>query len=333
MPDRIRVVHVSDIAFVGSTLVRSLPAAGVEARLIRPARPGASIPYPWKAAALPLRAAGLVSTAIQVRRSVADLTHVHFARLGIVGPLCGRPYVLHCHGSDVRGVSPASFWGRVVGPYLRGARLVYYSTPDLEPWVRAFRSDAVFLPNPIEIPDSGAGPAEPRTDVLVGVRLDPIKGSDEIARIVQALVRRRPATTISIVNLGRRVSRVQEAAGPAARLVPPVSHAAMPALFRRHRLAIGQQQVGALGNYELEAMVSSTPVAAAFRFPSAYDAPPPVIDGHGADSIAEHLSALLDDRAARLDLAAASRQWIQEHHEAAAIATRVASDYGRLLGG
>ena len=102
----IRVVHVNDIAFVGSTLVRNLRAEGVDASLIEPLRLGRTIPRPWRLAALPVRAIGLLAAGARVRFGGYDVAHVHFARLGIVGPLGGRPYVLHCHGSDIREVRP-----------------------------------------------------------------------------------------------------------------------------------------------------------------------------------------------------------------------------------
>ena len=340
MASRIRVVHVNDVAFVGSTLVRSLARVDVDARLIEPARPGRTIRYPWKVVTLPIRVAGLIAAGLQVRWGGDDLAHVHYARLGIVGPVGGKPFVLHCHGSDIRGVVPGSGWGRIVGPYFRRARLVYYSTPDLEPWVRAFRPDAVFLPNPIESVDRAGEPAAagtvdaaagPTVDVLVGVRLDPVKGVDAIVAIVEELVRRRPATTLSILDQGSLVEPVRIVSGSAGRMVPLVSHAAMAGLFRGHRIAIGQQRVGTLGNYELEAMGAGTPVAATFRYPAAYDSPPPVIDAGSPAQVAERIAGLLDDEAARRDLATAGRDWILGHHAAATVAARVAADYRRLL--
>lgn len=335
MSSPLRVVHVNDIAFVGSTLVRALRREDVEAWLIEPARPGASVRLPWKLAMVPLRAAALVAAGAQIRFGNADLAHVHYARLGIVGPIGGKPYVLHCHGTDIRGVRPGSAWGRLVDPSLRAARLVYFSTPDLAPWVRAFRPDAIFLPNPIEVEDPATVPARAEAfefDVLIGVRLDSVKGVPAIAAIVEALIARRAATTFSIIDQGGMVDVVERASRGHARVVSPVAHASLPAIFRRHRLAIGQQLSGALGNYELESMASGTPVVTQFRFAEAYDALPPVIDDGTPDKIAERMAALLDDEAERRSLARRGQAWITAHHAAAAIAATVAIDYRRLLG-
>jgi len=114
----VRVVHVNDIASVGSELVDGLRELGVDASLVDPARPGARIRYPLKMAALPFRALALAGTALRLRRRPAELLHVHYARLGFLGALSGRPYVLHCHGTDIRGVTPRSAWGAATAPWL-----------------------------------------------------------------------------------------------------------------------------------------------------------------------------------------------------------------------
>ena len=325
-----RVVHVNDIAYVGSTLTRALRGLGVDAELVEPPRPGAGLPYPWKVAALPLRVGWILVSGLGLRRRHVDLVHVHYARLGMFGPLSGRPYVLHCHGTDVRGVTPGSIWGREAAPWLARASLVLYSTPDLQPWVEAFRPDASFLPNPVDLPPDAT--VVPDTDLLVGVRLNPIKGVDEIAATLEAVVRSRPATTLTILDQGRDVERIRAISPSRSRVVPVVPHADLPALSRRHRIAIGQLAVGAIGNYELEAMAVGRPVVAAFRYPDAYPAPPPLVDAVTAEARAAEIVRLLDDDGARAALGAASLAWVTEHHAAESVARRLLAEYRALLG-
>ena len=326
-----RIAHVNDIAFVGSTLTRALRVAGVEADLVEPFRAGATIPYPWKALTLPLRVAGLAAAGLRLRRRY-DIAHVHYARLGVVGPLSGLPYVVHCHGSDIRGVTPRSGWGFEVAPIFRGAARVYFSTPDLAPWVAAFRPDAVFLPNPIEVPDrivESGGRGE--RDVLIGVRLDPIKGPEEIEATVRALVAIRPGTTFTVIDQGSHVGRVAAAAGSAARIIPPVPHDELPALFRAHRVAIGQMRVGAIGNFELEAMAAALPVASAFSYPDAYPERPPIVDGPSPADRADTLARLLDDPAACVTFGERAASWVAANHSTTAIAARLIADYAAIL--
>jgi glycosyltransferase involved in cell wall biosynthesis len=271
----------------------------------------------------------VVATAAAVRREAPDLVHVHYARLGWAGPLTGRPFLLHCHGTDLRGVTPGSPWGRVTGPWLRAAAMVLYATPDLEAWARPFRRDAIFLPNPIPIPEAATRVAS--RDLLVGVRLDTIKGVSSIAAILAALRAIRPATTITIIDQGSEVRSALEAAGGAVRLIPRLAPDGMPALMADHRAAIGQMGVGAIGNYELESMAAGLPTVSIFRYPDAYDAPPPVIDEGDPVGAARRLAALLDDEPARLALAAAGRTWVSTHHAPAMVADRLLAIYRELL--
>ncbi|MBI3746780.1 MAG: glycosyltransferase family 4 protein [Chloroflexi bacterium] len=332
-PRPLRIAQVNDIASVATTISRALRAAGQDASLLEPWRPGAGIAYPWKLATLPLRLAGIVAAGVELRARRFDLVHVHYARLGMLGPMSGRPYVLHCHGSDMRGVEPGSAWGIEVAPFLHAARRVYYTTPDLEPWVRAFRPDAVFLPNPIELPrrSDAARPPSSIRDVLVGVRLDPIKGVDEVATALRALLSRRPQTTVTVIAQGAGVERIRSLAGDRAVVVPPVDHDDLPALLAAHRTAIGQMRVGAIGNYELEAMAGGLPVAAAFGYPAAYPAPIPIVDGETAEARGIILAALLDDPVACAALGARARAWVAENHGTTAVADRLVADYRVIL--
>lgn len=331
----LRIAHVNDIASVATTMTRALRAAGQAADLVEPWRPGAGIAYPWKVATLPLRLAGILAAGVRLRAASYDLVHVHYARLGMLGPISGRPYVLHCHGSDMRGVTPASAWGLEVSPFLRRARRVYYTTPDLEPWVRAFRPDATFLPNPIEIPTRrpAGATAAPARDVLVGVRLDPIKGVDEIAAALGALLAARPGTTLTVIDQGVGVERIAALGGRGVVVVPPVPHDELPALLARHRSAIGQMRVGAIGNYELEAMAAGLPVAAAFAYPGSYPTPVPIVDGETAETRGRALAALLDDPEACVAMGARAAAWVAANHGMEAVAERLVADYRAVLGG
>lgn len=324
------VVHVNDIASVGSTLAAALRDFGAKATLLEPPRPGATLPYPWKAGVLPVRVLGLVAAGVGLRLRRPDLVHVHYARLGIVGPLAGRPYVLHCHGSDVRGVRPGSAWGREIGPLLRAAALVYVATPDLLPDVRAFRPDARFLPNPIDVEAFAPRAAAPTRDLLVGVRLDPIKGLDRIVETVASIVAARPSTSITVIDQGRGVADLMRVAGPNARLLPPASRDVLPAVYQDHRVAVGQALVGAMGNYELEALACGVPVLTAFHQGAAYPVPPPLAPAGDPTSAAASACRLLDDEAARRELGDAAAAWVRAQHAASAIARRLLGDYAGI---
>lgn len=58
--------------------------------------------------------------------------------------------VLHVHGSDVRWTIHSRKYGWIVKHNLKHAEKILYATPDLEPLVTKFRSDATYLPTPVK---------------------------------------------------------------------------------------------------------------------------------------------------------------------------------------
>ncbi|TET63348.1 hypothetical protein E3J49_06720 [Candidatus Bathyarchaeota archaeon] len=58
--------------------------------------------------------------------------------------------VLHLHGSDVRWTLHSKKWGWIVRHNIQKAKKVLYSTPDLETLLDDIRSDATYLPVPVD---------------------------------------------------------------------------------------------------------------------------------------------------------------------------------------
>lgn len=333
MERRLRIAQVNDVAAVASTLAASLRDLGLDVDLLESPRPGAGLPRIGRAVTVPLRAVAPLALAPALRAGRYDIVHGHYAWKSMAAPLSGRPYVAHVHGTDVRDVDPGSPLGRLTRAVLRRAARVFYATPDLAGSVAAFRPDATFLPNPIETDRFRPEQADPAAmrDLLVGVRLAPVKGLDTIVEAVGRIVALRPGTSISVVDHGPGVAAVMDAAGPGARLVPVADRSRLPDLYRSHRIALGQFRVGAIGNHELELLACGVPVVTRFGFPDAYDAPPPVADAADAEAAARLTVALLDDEAARAALAAAGPGWVAAHHAASSVARRVLEVYRDIL--
>ncbi len=356
-----RIAQVNDIAAVASTLADAQRALGHEVDLLGAKRPIVNRNRALRVLTVPLRMLATVAVALPIRRGRYDVVHFHYAWKGIAAVLARRRYVLHCHGTDVREIRGGlRGWLNAVAE--RHAALVYYATPDLAPWVQPNRPDAIFLPNPIDTSSFTAKPPAARTigggaggearetlapdrhdlladalepgpgarDVLVGVRLDSVKGAEAVIETVRAIRRLRPATTFTIVRQGALVHDAMAAAGQTVELVERSDRAALPALFRRHRIALGQMLVGAIGNYELEAMASGVPVAMRFAYPDAYDVPPPIVDGATAEELAHLVCAALQDEGGRREIAEAARVWVVAHHDALSVARRVLADYERI---
>lgn len=324
------IVHVNDIAWVASTLQAAQRRRGDTVDLIDPPKPGAALQWPWKVASVALRLPIMAGTALAIRRRGYTIAHVHYATQALVGLLSGRPFVVHCHGTDVRGVVPRSLRGRALRALLRRAALVVYSTPDLEIDARSLRSDSEFLPNPIDV--AAFVPAGPRDrDVLVGVRLDPVKGAETAIAAIEQLLRDRPATTVTVVASGSLVPTARARLGERASFVEPRHHRDMPLLLASHRIALGQFRLGILSQFELEAMACGTPIVTTFRYPAAYDTPPPLEQAAEPDGIARAVAGLLDDDERREVLGRDGREWVVAHHASDAVAAHLDRLYRRAL--
>jgi glycosyltransferase involved in cell wall biosynthesis len=327
----LRIVHVNDIAFVASNLVAGLNAAGHDARTVDPPKPGATIRYPLKLLTIPVRLGVLAATAAAIRREAPDIVHVHYASQGMVGALAGRPFIVHCHGTDIRGKDPSSLWGRCLRPSLASAGAVLYSTVDLADDARAFRPDAEFLPNPIETDRFAPRPPASR-DVLVAVRLDQSKGAVEVIRALDLVLTRRPETTATVVAFGAQAKTLTSHLGPRVVVIPRVGHDTMPQLIGDHRVAIGQLSTGAVGVTELEAMACGVPVVAHFPYdPRFYSEPPPVIDATDAGVVADRVIDLLDHEERRREVAIDGRAWVLAQHGIPVVTRRLIAIYERVL--
>jgi len=326
----LRIAHVNDIAHVASVLAEGQRRRGDISEVFEPAQPGGSVPYPWKLVTFPLRTISIAAAVKDLRQGRFDIAHIHYATHAPIGWLTGLPWVLHCHGSDVRGVRPGSPVGRYLAMALRGARAVLFSTVDLGEWVRPLRRDAAYLPNPIDT-ETFRPLREPGRDILVGVQLDPIKGGGVVIDAVARLRQQRPATSFTVIANGSLAAAARNAAGPDAVILPHQAHDAMPALFANHRAAIGQFHLGAIGQYELEAMASGTPVVANLSSVEGYRDPPPVVRAETGPAAASALAALLDIEPRRLALAQEGRDWVVSNHAVAAVVDRLAQIYGEVL--
>lgn len=325
-----RIVHVNDIAHVATVLATAQRRRGDDVELLDPPKPGASMSYPWKLAALPLRVVPLAAAAWHIRRRSPDVAHVHYAPYAVIGRLAGRPWLVHCHGSDVRGVRAQSASGRYLRWAMARAGAVLYATVDLADWVRPLRGDAEYLPNPIDTRMFSPSGEEADRDVLLGTRLHPIKGAEVAIEALRRLRQQRPGTTLTVIADGPLAVEAREAAGPDALVLPLQEHAAMAALLRRHRVSIGQFRLGVPGQFELESMASGVPVVANLTYGASYDQPPPIVQAADAQAVADALALLLDHAGEREVTAARSRTWVERNHGVDSVLARLDVVYGRL---
>ena len=315
-----RIAEINDVASVASELSAGLRARGHDVTLFQPRLVGGQLPGLIKPAVVPLRAFEWGQLVRRVRAGHFDLLHIHYAYIGMVGVLAGVPYILHCHGSDVWGLTPVTRWPATRA--LKGAAHVFYSTPDLAVHTLRHRPDAEFLPNPIDWHTFRADkPAGDSDAVYVACALDDLKGGPRILDACRLLALERPGVRVTVTARGKYLPEF--AALPNVTVIPAQERAALPGVIGRHGVVIGQVNLGAAGMAELEAMSCARPVVASFTYGAAYAEAPPFVQANTASGIAAAVIRLVDDAPLRQLTGDAGRVWIQRYHDFDAIVDRV----------
>src|SRR5262249_4846374 len=153
---------------------------------------------PLKLAATPWRVLDLLHVVGRLNPGDYDAVHIHWASYGILGLASRIPFILHCHGSDVRTRLQRHVFRLALTPVLRRAAAVLCMTPDLLPVVHSVRPDARLLPAPVDTdtfapvgrPDPSSAGRTLR--ILLFTRLDPIKGVDTAFQGISRFVQRHP---------------------------------------------------------------------------------------------------------------------------------------------
>lgn len=315
-----RIAEINDIASVASDLAAGLRARGHDVTLIRPRLVGGGLPWMVKPVVGPVRAVEWAQIIRDVHEGHFDMVHIHYAYLGMLGVLGKFPYILHCHGSDVREITPFTRW--MIERALLGAGKVYYATPDLADYVLARRSDAIFLPNPLDSDQfRPLAPARDSNSVFVCCSLTDIKGAQRILNACKRLAVLRPDIKITALTQGTYTDAF--AALPNVHLLPYQPRSALPEIISQHGVVMGQVLLGVIGMAELEAMACARPVVAWFTYDKSYPEPPPLVRSVDGHDLAANVIRLVDDPDERQSTGEAARAWVQRYHNVAAAAEQV----------
>ncbi len=316
-----RFVQVNDIASVASELAVALRKRGHHVDLLYPKLHGAGLPPLGKLAVAPLRSLDWLRLAWKLRRGKYDAVHIHYAYLGIVGLIAGVPYVLHCHGDDVRDID-RRIWAPVIRTAIRRARHVYYSTPDLRDSLLKIRADVEFLPNPIDVGRFRPQPLpQDAEDVLVACALAENKGVASILAACGQLAAADPGVRITAVAGGSGTEEADRL--PNVLLLMHQPREKLAALMARHRVIVGQVHQGAVGMVELESLACGRPVVTWFTYEAAYEEPPPFVNARTGEDISGAIRRLLADPAEAARVGEAGRAWVVRNHNADSIAERI----------
>lgn len=122
-----KVVMVHDCAYVGYELRKELTRRGVEVEHV--------FFSGWPKVAT-------LRMSLKLSRMKCNLIHAHFCRSSAYASyLSGKPYIIHCHGTDIRG---GISW--LQRKSMKKAKKVLVSTQDL----LEILPDAAWLPNPVD---------------------------------------------------------------------------------------------------------------------------------------------------------------------------------------
>jgi glycosyltransferase involved in cell wall biosynthesis len=306
-----RIAEINDVASVASEITRGLRERGHDVTLLQPRLVGAKLHPLVKPVVGPARAADWIDLIHTMRSGAYDLAHIHYAYLGNVGVLGGFPYILHCHGTDLRGSTV--FTRPLIRNALTHARHVFYSTPDLSAYVDPIRPDAEFLPNPIDTEFfAPTVPASERTGVFICCALTEIKGVARLYDACRRLSTQRPDIRVTAIAGGPYTAMFNEL--PNVTLLPHQQRWKFPGIINQHGVVLGWVRLGIAGMAELEAMACGRPVVTWFNQAHIYPQEPPFVRAVDGFDIANAIIQLVDDPERRDRLGAEGRAWVQKYH-------------------
>lgn len=335
MVKKLKILHVNDVASVGSNLVQALHQLGFEAQLFNFAK-AVNLTNKFQIPLLPLmRTQEAFRLQKLVQQQQFNIVHVHYALHAYLPLLAGIPYFLHIHGSDVRRNLQHVILRPFIWYAIQRAIKVFYVTPDLKSFVEKIRPDAIFLPDPVNFNDFDLRPQTTNRNlrVLCISKLDRFKGVERFLKIIELLWQSHPQTEVGIFNFGNssigQTFIEQNNNNPRLTLLSRTPHKQMANLIHSFDIILGQQslKVGALGVSELEAMACGKPVVCYFNYPNAYPAPPPILISRTVEQGREHIVQLLNNPDLGKKLGDEGYNWALKYHERKMVAQQLLKHY------
>ncbi len=327
--ERLRILHVNDVAGVASTLVDGLRFLGHDTTLLKMLLPGRNYSTLVKLFFIPARLNEIRKMNDRVRNLNADVIHIHYAYLGWMGILGRYPYYLHCHGTDVRLDLNHPIRRLWVIPALRNAKKVFYSTPDLGPIICSVRSDAVFMPNPVRVdrfsPEQRRIQNEPPNILLFSDLNDRVKGTEVAMQGLSLLHKRIPEVKINAIAKGDDLSGYQPI--PWINFFPPVETENIPSFLHQFDIIVGQFAIGSIGLSELESLACGKPVICYFKFQEIYPEPSPILSTNSPDQVCKYLLDLISNPNLRMKIGQKGSIWVGKHHNYKRIAEMLVDQY------
>lgn len=331
-----RILYIHGINQVAETYGKYLASRGHFFSLYEPKLSGGAGPLPIKLALMPGRLFDLRKVVGRLDAKSFDLVHIHWASYGILGLASRIPFIVECHGTDVRYRLQHPFFRSLLTSAFQRAAVVLCITPDLLPVVQSIRSDAIFLPGPVEtqrfapLTDNQRNPSLPWT-ILLFTRLDPIKGPEIAIEGIEQFTRRHPDVCVRMLDWGLLREMYRKRYEERFEFLAPVASSEVCQLISSADVVIGQFNLGVLAFCELQAMSCAKPVICSFRYDAAYPTPPPLFRASTAEEIDAHLENLYQHPEIGIALGKRSREWVIANHDSRLLAGRLEELYRTII--
>jgi glycosyltransferase involved in cell wall biosynthesis len=242
---------------------------------------------------------------------------------------------LHLHGTDIRDFNHESIKGALVLKGIRKAKAVFYSTPDLYKIIKPIRSDAIYLPNPINTDIFSPHitfSKNDQIDIFNISKLDKNKGIEKQFLILENILNQKHDLMIAIFNFGNIAEEYADKLNKfyrskSVKIFGKVQHRDMIDIINNSRIILGQMSIGSLGCSELEAMACGKPVVCHISDLEMYPTPPPVISVSNTIEAEERILELLRNPNLAYEIGKKSRKWVEENHDYVIIAKKLLSYY------
>jgi len=331
-----RILNVNNINQVAEICGDELMRRGHAVKLYEPSLVGGLAPLPVKAALMAGRLLDMRQVAGKLTPDYFDIVHIHWATYGILGSVSKVPFIVHCHGSDVRYRLRKPFFRALLTRIFQQATTVMCITPDLLPAVQSVRPDALFFPAPLdterfapteECQQSGSKP----WTILLFARLDPTKGIHISTPGIARFAQRHADIRVQLLDWGDLRGHYKELYSNRFEFLPHVSPTEVLELIRKADVIVGQVALGALGLSELQAMSCAKPVIASFRYEDAYPVPPPLCQATVAEEVDEHLEYLFQHQGEATVLGKSARVWVIQYHDYRNLVSKLEAHYLSIL--
>ena len=173
-----------------------------------------------------------------------------------------NPLIGHAHGSDLRISLKHFLWRRVVKHNLKHCDKIVVSTPDVLPLARKIRTDAEYLPNPVDKEVFYPKPLVPhdgKMRVLIGSSAWIAKGTDII---IHALSELSDSVESSIISYGvdyAQMMALAKSLNIQVNRLPRIAHEDIREYYWNADLVLDQFRCGVMGNVFLEAIACGRP--------------------------------------------------------------------------